>query len=275
VFAAFDIPGWIATATIGIVGICVTVYLWWRSRAPKAISYRLTAPAVVSVQRGVEDQVSVLYAGEPVRDVRLLNLRIANTGNGDIKPEDFEVPFSVALGKGARVLSGPTVGNTNPSELRPELSLKEDRLVIAPLLLNGSRSWRGGEGDWFEVTSLVSQLSQGDRLTARIAGVPKILDAASSQSKTASPALDLVFVIVVLGVLLVAPVPPVLLSDLKIALEGGATKTDSKVVLRAGDSLCGDILRVGETTLVLKLQGSGTLRILPLKETRSIKDDAC
>jgi hypothetical protein len=141
--AAFVITMWIAPA-IGIVAIFVSVYLWWRSRVRKAISYRLSAPAVVNVRHEVGDEISVLFAGEPVRDVRLLSLRIANTGNGDIKTTDFEAPFSVILGVGARVLSQPIVGNTHPPDLRPQLSVTEDKLVIAPLLLNGSRSWRGG-----------------------------------------------------------------------------------------------------------------------------------
>lgn len=149
VVAAFDISVLFAPA-VGVVAIVVSVYLWWRGRVRKAISYRLTAPAVVSVHHGVGDEISILYADEPVRDVRLLNLRIANTGNGDIKPDDFESPFSVALGESARVLGPPTVGNTNPPELEPELSVRDQKLVIAPLLLNGSRSWRGGNGDWFE-----------------------------------------------------------------------------------------------------------------------------
>lgn len=116
---------------------------------------------------------------------------------------------------------------------------------------------------------LVSQLGQGDRLTARIAGVPRLVNAATGQSKTARP---FTFAASALATALAGALLGAALASLP---SDDDPKTHSRVVMRTGRSLCGEILRVDKTTLVLKRQGSGTLRTLPLKETRSIQDDAC
>jgi hypothetical protein len=127
-----------------------------------------------------------------------------------------------------------------------------------------------GDGDYFEVTALVSQLSEGRRLTARIAGVPRLVDTAASQSR---------------GAFVLAQAPTEALVFLALLITGSVavlhtlgrddSKTDSRVVLKTGAPLCGDVMRVDKATLLLKLKGSGVLRTLPLNGTRSIKEDAC
>ena len=204
--------------------------------------------------------------------MRLLNLWIANTGNGDIKADDFEAPFTVALGQGARVLSGPTIGNRNPPDLQPRVDVKNGELVIAPLLLNGSRSSSGGQGDAFEVTALVSDLSAGETVRARIAGVPGLINVASSTSRaTRTPEYSHVRVWLS-GVLAVATLA-VWATWLSVGHK--TAKTHSLVTLATGGTLCAEVLRVDTTTIVLKLKDTGVLRTLPVKGTRAIKDDAC
>lgn len=148
---------------VGLIGIIVSVYLWRRGRPRKGLSYRLTALDVVSVHRTAKDRVSILYDGAPVRDVRIVDLRVANIGNEAIGAGDFEEPFSVALGEGAHVLSEPTVVRAEPNDLQPRASISGNKLIIAPLLLN--------PGDSFQISTLVSGLKEGDRLRARISGV--------------------------------------------------------------------------------------------------------
>lgn len=133
--AAFDSTVLIGPA-IGVVGIVVSVYLWRRGRARKALSYRLESSSVVSVHRDVGARISIYYDDERVTDVRLLNLRVANTGNADINAADFAEPLTVHLGDTTQVLTEPRVGKTAPPELAPQVRVDGTRLVVAPLLLN-------------------------------------------------------------------------------------------------------------------------------------------
>ena len=52
-------------------------------------------------------------------------------------------------------------------------------------------------------------------------------------------------------------------------------KTDTAVSLEAGDSLCGKVLRVDASRVVVRLRDSGRIRVIPLTETKTIKDNAC
>jgi len=260
--AAFD-PIVLIGPAIGVVGIAVSVYLWRRGRVRPALSYRLTSPPVVNVHREVEDRISVFYDKERVADARLLDLRVTNTGNVDISATDFEEPLSVALGTSARVLNRPRVGKTVPPELRPQVSVDRQDLVIAPLLLNA--------GDSFEVTVLVSELTHGDRLSlsARVAGVPKLINSgteSSQQQQTRSTVkttqayfMAVVSVIAVVYSLFIGPAP----------------NDHSIVVLASGPRLCGDVLRVDANRIVVKLKDTGTLRSFSLAQTRAIRDKAC
>jgi hypothetical protein len=267
ILAAFEATNLIAPA-IGIVGIAVSVYLWRRSRVRKAISYRLTSPAVVNVHREVEDRISVHYENERVGDVRLLDLRVTNTGNKDVSPDDFAEPFVVALGEGARVLGQPTILKTEPPDLRPQVSIEKGSLVIAPLLMN--------EGDSFEITALISDLREGDRLRARIAGIPKLINEVHSETQAYRIAgmrlqgrliqATSIFALGASLLIVIFTLFPVLRPE---------PDHRSLVVIRTGGPLCGDVLRVDSHTIVVKLKGSGTLRTLPLNTTRAIKDNAC
>jgi hypothetical protein len=266
--AAFDLTVLIGPA-IGIASLAMTVYIWRRGRVQvtKAISYRLTSPAVVSVHHGVEDRITVHYDNDRVTDVRLLNLRVENTGHGEITATHFGEPFSVALGEDARILGQPTVVATTPLDLLPEVSIEGASILIAPLLLN--------EGDYFEISALVSNLGTDGHLRARIAGIAALTNmdtiALQPQQRRFSPFTSLAM-----------PRPMSLLVPLMMLLTTITTtyaftrqRQQSVIFLTTGPPLCGEVMRVDATSIVLKLKRSGIIRVLPLKTTRAIRDHAC
>jgi hypothetical protein len=253
---------------VGLIALVVTVYLWRRDRVRKAITYRFSAPPVAHVYHGVEDQIEILYNGAAVQDVRLLSLRIANTGNADIRVEDFETPFAVALGDNARVLGPPTVADRNPPDLKPEVTVEDGELRIAPLLLNAAGL--SSAGDSFEVTALVSRLTEGEQLRARIAGVPKLINAATAEL----PQPRSRWRVAVLAVLFIA-FTAWFFSPSQIKRIEDSHRADSLVTLRAGPSLCGEVLDVTTTAVVIRLKSTGEVRRLPVSDTRQIRHTAC
>jgi hypothetical protein len=259
-----DIAG-ITGVVVAVVAIVVSVVLWFRGRRRKGVSYRLTTPSVVNVRQEAEDRISIAYDGKPVGDVRLVDLRVTSSGNTEIDAGDFERPFSVPLGEGARVLS-VEVAKTHPAELRPEVTVEDSHLTIAPLLLNS--------GDSFEIVALVSDLSEATSLDGRVAGVTKFENLGSRQAESRSFVLRNGAEFLRLGVpLSVATV--VGLGSAVGLWAGEAEHTDSRVVLRQGEALCGDVLRVDSERIVLKLQGSGELRTIATRDTHAIRDNDC
>ncbi len=206
----------------------------------------------------------MFYDKERVTDARLLDLRVENSGNVAISTDAFEGPMSVPLGEVARVLNRPNVGKTVPPELRPQVSVDGQDLVIAPLLLNA--------GDSFEVTVLVSQLSDGNRLRARIAGVPKLIDTGTESSEREQMDVTIRRPWVVLPAL----VGVVALGYSLAFREDPFAHKQSRVVLTSGPPLCGEVLRTDDPkTIVVKLKDTGTLHTVPLARTKAITDDAC
>jgi len=260
--AALDLIVLIGPA-IGVVGIGVSIYLWRRARARPAISYRLTSPPVVNVHRGVEDRISVLYDNERVTDVRLLDLRVENTGNVAITAGAFEAPMSIPLGDTARVLNQPNVGKTVPPELQPHVSVDGQDLVIAPLLLNA--------GDSFELTVLVSQLSDGNSLKARIAGVLRLIDTGTESSKRRL--INATSAAAYLGLSALAGVVGASFS-LVVGLDPFG-HNGSRVVPTSGAPLCGKVLIKNPTSIFVQLKDTGKLHALPVAQIKSITDDAC
>lgn len=258
-----DIAG-VVGAAIALVAIGVSVYLWLRGRQVKRLSYRLSSPPVVNIRSEAEDAITVLYEGQPVGDVRLLDLRVENTGNTEIREGDFQRPLSVALGEGATVLRFE-VGGTAPSDLDPDVSIVEADLTIAPLLLN--------PGDWLEITALVSDLSEGDRLQGRVAGVARFSEPGVGSPRRwwevgrHSAALSSAFVAVAAGTFVAGAVG---------LLVQGDKKTHSVVELKGGQpGICGDVIRTDSATIVVKQKDGGVLRTVPLADARAIRDNAC
>jgi hypothetical protein len=150
-----------AAVLVAIAGVVTTVVLFRRGRQRKAISYRLTTASVVSVRHEASDRITVLYDGMPVGDVRLVDLHIECSGNVAIASADFDHPFAVRFGVGAKVLSS-AVSTKSPPDLDVRIGLDVGTLFIEPLLLN--------QGDSFGVTALVSDLTEGNRLDGHVAG---------------------------------------------------------------------------------------------------------
>jgi hypothetical protein len=152
----------IAGLAVAVGTSAVTFVLWLRGRQQRAIGYRISTSTLVSVRQEARDQITVLYAGDPVRDVRLLSARISCTGNVPVEASDFARPLEILVGDAARILSAECV-RAVPRDLDPTLNVTKTRITIDPLLLN--------PGDSLEITAFVSNLTDDVSLIGRVNGV--------------------------------------------------------------------------------------------------------
>lgn len=256
-----DVSG-VVSAVLAVVAVGVTIYLWWRSRQRKAIAYRLVASRVVSVRPEAQGRISILYDGEKVEDVHLVDLLIRNSGNVPVAATDFERPFAIVLGDRAHVL-GFEVARTSPTDLSPVVTADSGCLTVAPLLLN--------PGDSFELSALVSDSSARPRLEARVSGVAKLADLGGYDGSRSQLISKRDWIVSTLAGALVAIVGLVA----GAAIVEWQDHTDTRVELVTGESLCGKVLRVGERTIIVRLQDSGALRTLPVSRVRAVKDKSC
>jgi len=152
-----------------VVGVAVSVFVYRRQRQFKSITYRVVASnRLVSVEDAVSDSVQLVYDGDEVNDVHLLQIAILNQGNMPITRQDFEQPLSFDVGEGASILNHEIV-ECKPAGMGVKLATPADhKVTIDPLLLNA--------GDEFTFQLLLTGYDNEKSLThaGRIVGVDRI-----------------------------------------------------------------------------------------------------
>src|SRR5258705_3386293 len=115
------------TAVIAL--ITIFYFQWWRNR--KRFSYEVVSNnLVISNEQEVRDTLEIRYAGQPVKDVRLIVIKLINDGYQPIKKEDFEESVKIVFPK-ARILTAQKV-KTKPKNLKAELRHQEDLVEVMP-----------------------------------------------------------------------------------------------------------------------------------------------
>jgi hypothetical protein len=164
-------PPVIASQTIQIVGIAIGVVslllgvVYFRAnRQRKALAYNVVSNTpLLTLDEELDGQVSVSFEGEPVGDLHVVVLAVANTGNVPIEQDDYETPLSFEFsGAEACVLSAQVV-KTRPPSLNVSVDSDRNAVTLQKALLNSQ--------DLIHVKVLVTRFQGSISASARIAGV--------------------------------------------------------------------------------------------------------
>ncbi len=156
----------VCSLVLTIFGIIVTL----KQRNRRSCSYQIVSSApVVSVRPEFKSKVQVQFEGKLVEDAHQVILRIWNSGDAFIKPDEFIIPIKFNFGS-AEVLGSPEILETIPDQLRESVSLlcdiKNENVTLKPLLLdkNESIKWK----------VLLTRFTGDIKVEGKIAGVRKI-----------------------------------------------------------------------------------------------------
>lgn len=147
-----------------IVAIGSLVY-YLGSRKKKHLSYRLQVSQLLSVEDDVRSKLKITFAGKAVHDLQLVTIRFFNSGNQPILSNDFEAPIEIGFAHDTRIFKAE-VARTVPESLNPSLSIKDNSVIIQPLLMNSK--------DWINISILLTQFDEHVRIRSRIAGINQI-----------------------------------------------------------------------------------------------------
>lgn len=151
---------------LSIAGIVVTVVFFFAQRSRKSMSCYITFNSkLFSIRREAQDKLRVFYEGKPVSNLRLLVLRIQNTGNQPILTQDFDEPIGFTFNEGINIIDGE-IGSTKPDNLRINLTKVDKELLLSPILFN--------PGDYVEVNLLIDGAMKDFRVSGRVIGVTQI-----------------------------------------------------------------------------------------------------
>jgi hypothetical protein len=172
---------------IAIIGISVTIVIFFNQRSNKKIAFSVISDAqVASIEKGVEDiggEVEVYYKTKDdsklIKDAHLLIIDLWNAGNKEIKREDFEDKIRFEFGSDANILT-KTILDTTPQDVKGTVfpEIEKNVLLLKPLLLN--------KGDKVRIKVLADGYQAGSlKAYSRISGV-KQMEEVVKRENTAS-----------------------------------------------------------------------------------------
>ena len=84
---------WLATIFTALA--CVIGFISWRQRRVKRLSYHVLASGrlISSTDFRESPQLTMLFGDKALRDPRFLQVQITNSGNAEIRADDFERPI--------------------------------------------------------------------------------------------------------------------------------------------------------------------------------------
>ena len=149
-----------------VVGIAISLVIYLKQRQRKDLSYSvITSTPLLTVGSEIAGRIQILFDSNPVRDVKLLVLRFANTGNVPITSKDYEHPIALNFEENVRILEAEISGK-EPSDLPVSIVLEEKRVIIEPTLLNND--------DSITLKMLLTGYNDTLIVTGRIVGIKKI-----------------------------------------------------------------------------------------------------
>jgi hypothetical protein len=153
-------------ATLALVGIAVSVVLYYLQRRRKALSYDVVSRTpLMSVKEEVQGRVQILFDGTPVSAAHMVVIRVTNSGNVPIVPSDFLRPLKFGFGETVQILSAEIM-ETSPSNVEASLESDSKAVVLTPVLLNA--------GDTVTFKVLLAQFAGKIEVDGRVVGVKQV-----------------------------------------------------------------------------------------------------
>src|SRR5665811_1803532 len=100
-----------------------------RERPRKGLAYSLRIVPLAFVRNDVRERVQLSFDGRPVPSAVLITLRVRNSGNRPILPNDFQGPLTVAL---TDSLLDLRIDNADPVELSPVAQSDTSTVTVEP-----------------------------------------------------------------------------------------------------------------------------------------------
>lgn len=148
---------------ITIIAVFVIFFLQIRK---KTLTYTvLTNSGLVPVSDEGESNIQIRYKGKAVPKVRLVEIRIKNSGSLPIKPEDYIQPLSLRLPNSNILSSEVSDVHSLGAYIESKLS-NSSEIVLSKTLLNPT--------DFFDVKILLADGAADLSVVGRIVGVSKI-----------------------------------------------------------------------------------------------------
>jgi len=142
----------------------VVAYL---QRSNKALSCFMSADRLLSIE-GSEDyqgKLRVSYEDMDIRNLYRVQVRLLNSGNQPVHPDDFIVPITIGFSTPAKILTA-FVTDQQPASMGALVEYSSREIMIPALLLNPK--------DSFSIRAHIGDLKVEPSISGRIVGIREI-----------------------------------------------------------------------------------------------------
>jgi hypothetical protein len=148
-----------------IVAIVSAFVIFFMQIRKKALTYKvLTNSSLILISDNVKDNIQIRYKGKIVPNVRLVEIRIKNSGSLPIKPEDYIEPLGIYF-TNSKILSNEIIDiHSLGIHVETELS-DQSKIIFSKTLLNPN--------DSFDAKVILGEAGTDFSIGGRIVGVNK------------------------------------------------------------------------------------------------------
>ena len=139
---------------LAIVFFITSTILVLKLRSKKSLAHEKVTDSSLIVGEAIKPEVDILFRGEKVEDVHLLEVRIINNGNKHVKEEDFKKPITFEFNPDAEIMEMSAEKRSSDGIQISFKLLAENRVEITPNLLN--------KKDWFIAKFLLNKYDKFD-----------------------------------------------------------------------------------------------------------------
>jgi hypothetical protein len=164
------LAGIVLATVLGIAAIVTAVIVYRRQRTFTSVDYQIIADIKLLIDSDAADafanRIEVTYNSAPVRQPRVVDVKVMNTGNTPVKATDYDRPIVFELDGGRPPIDATIIGESTPRITGNLFRQQPDTprpISIQPSLLNQS--------DWFTLRMLF------DNNNSRIVGTHRIVGA--------------------------------------------------------------------------------------------------
>ncbi len=129
------------TIAISLLGIVISIFIYHKSQEKKLLYWDVIFSASLSsfqISGSDKLEMAVLFDGDPLSDVSIIELKVWNGGNKPILIADYDGPFKFTFQQDAKILSVNLKEATKNIAEKPEATYEfnSEHVLIKPINLN-------------------------------------------------------------------------------------------------------------------------------------------
>ncbi len=126
---------------VALFTLIITLIITFFQKHKKELTYDLLSKtSLISTQEKIKGKLKIIYNGEEVEDVKLIEIRVTNSGSIAIPSQDYERPLKFTISNKSRILSVEII-KCIPENLIIDFVSNEKEIVFNPVLLNSKDSF--------------------------------------------------------------------------------------------------------------------------------------